>query len=71
MYCLHISLTSNSTRPTFILTAHHQMEKEMASKLEKEGTGVEGTMEEEDLPKQVRTPKSFFTYPLGSFRRSR
>ena len=37
----------------------HQMEKEMASKLEKEGTGVEGNMEEEDLPKQVRTLKSF------------
>ena len=52
---------SNSTRPTFILTAH-QMEKEMASKLEKEGTGVEGNMEEEDLPKQVRTLKSLFTY---------
>ena len=62
---------SNSTRPTFILTAHHQMEKEMASKLGKEGTGVEGNMEEEDLPKQVRTLKSFFTYPLRSFRRSR
>ena len=61
---------SNSTRPTFILTAL-QMEKEMASKLEKEGTGVEGNMEEEDLPKQVRTLKSSFTYPLGSFRRSR
>ena len=61
---------SNSTRPTFILTAH-QMEKEMASKLEKEGTGVEGNMEEEDLPKQVRTLKSSLTYPLGSFRRSR
>ena len=50
---------SNSIRPTFILTAP-QMEKEMASKLEKEGTGVEGTMEEEDLPKQVRTLKSFY-----------
>ena len=61
---------SNSTRPTFILTAH-QMEKEMANKLEKEGTGVEGNMEEEDLPKQVRTLKSFFTYPLGLFRRNR
>ena len=61
---------SNSTRPTFILTAP-QMEKEMASKLEKEGTGVEGNMEEEDLPKQVRTLKSSFTYPLGSFRRNR
>ena len=60
---------SNSTRSTFILTAH-QMEKEMASKLEKEETGVEGNMEEEDLPKQVRTLKSFFTYPLESFRRS-
>ena len=36
-----------------------QMEKEMASKLEKEGTGGEGNMEEEDLPKQVRTLKSF------------
>ena len=61
---------SNSTRPTFILTAL-QMEKEMASKLEKEGTGVEGNMEEEDLPKQGRTRKSSLTYPLGSFRRSR
>ena len=62
---------SNSTRPTFILTAP-QMEKEMASKLEKEGTGVEGNMEEEDLPKQVRRAlKSFLLInPLGSIRRS-
>ena len=37
----------------------------MASKLEKEGTGVEGNMEEEDLTKQVRRAlKSFLLIRL-------